>query len=255
MTIPDLSLQDKVALITGAKRGIGKSIALAFAEAGADVVICTRMPEGSKLEAVADDIRKLGRTALAVQADVRNKADVDRLVKEATGKFGRIDILVNNAGISQVIPLLEQSEEDWDKIIDTDLKGPFLCSQAAARVMIEHKGGNIINVTSIRGVRPRMHLGAYCIAKAAQLMLTKALALELAQYNIRVNSLAPSMIETAMTTPLLKRPGFMESFMHEVPLGRIAFESDMIGTALFLASDASQYITGESIFVDGGQLI
>lgn len=255
MGIPSFSLEGKVAIVTGSKTGIGKAIALGFAQAGADVVVCSRVVEGGALEAVAEEIRKLGRRSLAIQTDVRRKTDVDNLVQKTMDEFGIIDILVNNAGVMPIAPLLEYSEEDWDSVIDTDLKGYFLCSQAVGKRMVEQKKGNIINISSIRAVRPRANIGAYCVAKAGEVMLTKALALELASYNIRVNSLASSMVETKMTKPLLAIPGILERLIPQIPMGHIAEATDMVGTAIFLASDASSYITGQTIFVDGGQLI
>lgn len=255
MGIPELSLRGKVAIVTGAKRGIGRAIALGFAEAGADVVVCTREPEGDKLETVAKEIRKLGRRSLAIQADVSCKGDVDNLVQKTTDEFAVIDILVNNAGIIHRKSLLEHSEEDWDRVIGTDLKGSFLCAQAAGKIMIEQKRGNIINISSIRSVKVAPERGAYCIAKAGMAMLTKVLAVELAKYNIRVNSLAPGWVKTKQNEVIRRQPGGLNQILAEIPLGWMAEPSDMVGAALFLASDASRYITGQTIFVDGGQLL
>jgi NAD(P)-dependent dehydrogenase (short-subunit alcohol dehydrogenase family) len=255
MILDTFSLEGKVAIVTGSKRGIGKAIALALAEAGADVVVTTRNVEGDSLEAVSRDIRKKGRASIAIQADVSKKHDMERLMDTAMNEFGRIDILVNNAGVMQMVPLLEQSEEDWRRTIDTDLTGYFLCAQAAGKVMVAQKRGSIINITSIRALRPRKNIGAYCVAKAGQNMLAKALAFELAQYNIRVNCVAPSMVETEMTKEMLGAPGFMDNFLPQVPLARLGLGSDMAGATVFLASDAASYITGQIIYVDGGQLI
>ena len=255
MNVDSFSLEGKVAIVTGSKRGIGKAIAVALAETGANVVVTTRNVEGDKLEAVSRDIRKKGRASIAIQADVSQKQDVERLINRAMDEFGRIDIMVNNAGVMQMAPLLEQSEEDWRRILDTDLTGYFLCAQAAGKIMVEQKGGSIINITSIRAVRPRKNIGAYCVAKAGQNMLAKALAFELAQYNVRVNGVAPSMVETEMTREMLGAPGFMDSFIPQIPLARLGQGSDMAGAAVFLASDAASYITGQIIYVDGGQLI
>ena len=255
MSIPDFSLKGKVAIVTGAKRGIGKAIALGFAEAGADVVVCTCVVEGGELEAVADEIRRLGRRSLAIQADIRCKADVENLVQKAMGEFGVIDILVNNAGTIFRGSLLEHSEEDWDRVIDTDLKGYFFCAQAVGKRMIEQKRGNIINISSIRAVRAAPERGVYCIAKAGDVMLTKVLALELAKYNIRVNSLAPGWVKTKMTEVFQKDPEALKQVEAEILLGRMAEPGEMVGAALFLASDASSYVTGQTIFVDGGLLL
>lgn len=254
MKIPDFSLKGKVAIVTGAKRGIGKAIALGFAEVGADVVVCTRVVEGGELEAVADEIRRLGRHSLAIQTDIRYKADVENLVQKTMDEFGVIDILVNNAGTIFRGSLLEHSEEDWDRVIDTDLKGYFLCAQAVSKRMIEQKRGNIINISSIRAVRAAPERGAYCIAKAGDVMLTKVLALELAQYNIRVNSLAPGWVKTKMTEVFQRDPEALKQVEAEILLGRMAEPGEMVGTALFLASDASSYVTGQTLFVEGGLL-
>lgn len=253
--IHTLSLEGRVAIVTGAKRGIGKAIALGFAEAGADVVVCTRDTEGSKLNSVSEAIRSLGRRSLAVKADVSLKDDVENLVQKTVDEFGAIDILVNNAGIIHRKTLLEHSEEDWDRVIGTDLKGSFLCAQAAGRRMIEQQKGNIINISSIRSVKVAPERGAYCIAKAAVSMLTKVLAIELAKYNIRVNSLAPGWVKTRQNEAIRQQPEGLKQILSEIPLGWMAEPSDMVPAALFLASDASGYITGQTIFVEGGQLL
>ncbi|MBA7655931.1 3-oxoacyl-[acyl-carrier-protein] reductase FabG [subsurface metagenome] len=153
MSIPSFSLEGKVAIVTGGRRGIGKAIALAFAEAGADVAVCDLVVEDGELEAVAEEIRRLGRRSLAVQADITRKTDVDNLVKGVAEGLGAIDILVNNAAIISWVPLLETPEDDWDRIIDTDLKGYYLCSQAVGKGMVERKKGNIISIASVSGIR------------------------------------------------------------------------------------------------------
>jgi NAD(P)-dependent dehydrogenase (short-subunit alcohol dehydrogenase family) len=256
MYTPSFSLAGKTAIVTGGKGGIGKAIAMSFAEAGADVAVCGRTVEDGQLQAVAQEIHGLGRRSLAVQTDVSRKADVDNLVQRVTEEFGRIDILVNNAGKITRTSINDTPEEEWDEVIDINLKGCYLCSQAVGRVMMAQKGGNIINIASRLGVKPIKNRGAYCIAKAGVVMLTGVLALELAGYNIRVNAIAPGSTRTEMTRYLWSDPETLEQSKTVVPLGRrLAEPSEMVGAVLFLASDASNYITGDTILVDGGASI
>jgi gluconate 5-dehydrogenase len=253
MSIPSFSLEGKAAIITGGKQGIGRAIALAFAEAGADVAVCGRVIEDGKLQAVADEIQSLGRRSLAVQADISRKADVDNLVQRVMDEFGGIDILVNNAGKFILKPLLDTPEDEWDEIIDINLKGYYLCSQAAGRIMVERKSGTIINIGSRIGIRALKNRAAYSIAKAGVLMLTRVLALELGELNIRVNAIAPGVVKTEITRKLWSDPETLKKFESMIPLGgRWAEPDDIVGAALFLASDASSYITGDTVLVDGG---
>ena len=253
MGIPSFSLEGKVAIVTGGKRGIGKAIALAFAEAGADVAVCSRVIKDGELQAVANEIQGLGRRSLAVQADITRKTDVDNLVQRVVDEFTAIDILVNNAGIYFVDPpLLDVPEGDWDKIINVNLKGHYLCSQAVGKRMVDRKAGNIINIASELAIKPSSEAGVYCIAKAGVVMLTRVLAKELASYNIRVNAIAPGAARTKILEYLLSDPEALKQCEAQIPLGRIAEPGDIIGTALFLASEASSYITGHTILVDGG---
>ena len=247
MTLPDFSLTGRVALITGAKRGIGRTIALTFAEAGADVVVCGRtLPD---LEKVAEEIRALGRRSLAVKTNVSVKSEVDALVDSVVKEFGTIDILVNNAVVYARGPLVELAEEDWDTTVNIGVKGYFLCAQAAARVMIEKKKGSIINMVSTAGIRPTGRQGAYSIIKAADEMMVKLLAAELAEYNIRVNGLAPTVVKTELTNVEL-----FKGFMTQLPLGRLTEVEELAAAALFLASDAASYISGHTLVVDGGRI-
>jgi NAD(P)-dependent dehydrogenase (short-subunit alcohol dehydrogenase family) len=247
MTIPDFSLDGKVALVTGGKRGIGKAIALTFAEAGADVVVCGRtLPD---LEIVAEKIKGLGRRSLAVKTDVSSKSDVESLVDLVIKEFGTIDVLVNNAVVYAGGTLVDLPEEDWDNTLDIGLKGYYLCSQAVARVMMQKKKGSIINMASTAGIRPTGRQGAYSVIKAAGIMLTKLLAAELAEYDIRVNALAPTVVKTELTnTDLLK------GFMAQLPLGRLTEVEELAAAALFLASDAASYVSGHTLIVDGGRI-
>jgi dehydrogenase/reductase SDR family protein 4 len=206
MALPDFSLDGKVALVTGAKRGIGKAIALTFAEAGANVVVCGRtLPD---LESVAEEIRALGRNSLAVRTDVTVKSEVQSLIDRIVKEFGTIDILVNNAVVYAAGPLVELSEEDWDNTVGIGLKGYYLCSQAVAGLMMEKRQGSIINMSSTAGIRPTGRQGAYSVIKAGGIMLTKLLAAELAEYSIRVNALAPTVVKTERTNEELLK-GFM----------------------------------------------
>jgi NAD(P)-dependent dehydrogenase (short-subunit alcohol dehydrogenase family) len=247
MTIPDFSLDGKIALITGGKRGIGKAISLTFAEAGADVVVCGRtLPD---LEIVAEEIKGLGRRSLAVKTDVSSKSDVESLIDRVIKEFGTIDVLVNNAVVYAGGTLVDLPEEDWDNTLDIGLKGYYLCSQAVARVMMEKKKGSIINMASTAGIRPTGRQGAYSVIKAAGIMLTKLLAAELAEYDIRVNALAPTVVKTELTNPDL-----LKGFMTQLPLGRLTEVEELTAAALFLASDAASYVSGHTLIVDGGRI-
>ena len=245
-------LQGKVAIVTGGRRGIGEAIALALAEAGADIAICDRVVDDGELEAVAEEVQRLGRRSLAVRADITQKADVDSMVQRVMDEFGVIDILVNSAAMNIRALLLELGEDGWDRVINTDLKGYYLCSQAVGKRMVEQKRGSIINIASTAAIKAAAEMGAYCIAKAGVVMLTRVLALELAQYNIRVNAIAPYMVKTKFSQPLWGDPETLKQLESEIPLGRLAEPGDIVGSALFLASDASSYITGHTIIVDGG---
>ena len=252
MGVPFFPLTGKVAIVTGGKRGIGKAVALALAEAGADIVICGRVIEDGELKTVAGEVKRLGRRSLAVQADITSQADVDSLVQRVMDEFGVIDILVNNAATNIRAPLLELGEDGWDRVIDTDLKGYYLCSQAVGKQMVSQKRGNIINIASTAAIKAAPEMGAYCIAKAGVVMLTKVLAVELAQYNIRVNAIAPYIVKTEFSQPLWSEPEALKQIESEIPLGRLAETGDITGSVLFLASDTSSYITGHTIIVDGG---
>jgi NAD(P)-dependent dehydrogenase (short-subunit alcohol dehydrogenase family) len=249
------SLEGKVALVTGGKRGLGKAMALGFADAGADVAICSRVLADGELEAAANEIRQLGRRSIAIQADVTRKADVERMVEQVETELGAVDILVNNAGQYIEIPTLELSEEDWDAVQATHLKGSFLCSQAAGKVMVKQKRGNIINIASVIGIRPIPCPGGYDAAKAGLMMFTASLAVELAPYNIRVNAIAPGFTKTKMNDRITKNPEILKKFQQAIALGRIGEVEEIATTAIFLASAASGYITGTTILADGGFLL
>ncbi len=252
MSLPDLSLKGKVALVTGGSRGIGKGIALIFAEAGADVAICSRHID--ELEATAAEIRKqTGRRALPVKADVTLKADVDNLVEKTVSEYGGIDILVNNAGTVVVRPFPEYTEADWDKVMDINLKSYYMCSHAVCRKMIERKkGGNIISIASTRGIEAAKGRVGYSVSKSAVFMLTRVMALELVDYGIRVNSIAPGFVKTRLTEFIWKDPKRAADAVALVPMKRWGTVPDIANAALYLASDASGYVTGQAIVVDGG---
>ena len=248
-------LAGKVALVTGGSRGIGRAITLGLAEAGADIVLASRkLPD---LEAVAQEITALGRKALPVAANVKNQPEIESLVKQAADEFGKIDILVNNAGTSPAMtPIIDADERLWDSIIDLNLKGLLFLSQAVARVMREHGGGSIINITSMDGFKPEMDIGIYAISKAGVIMATKVMAVEWARYNIRVNAIAPGNVHTRLgDSRFAAVPGYEEEMLKKTPLGRIASPEEIRGAALFLASDASSYVTGDTLIADGGLLL
>ena len=252
--VSPFSLADKTAIVTGGRRGIGRAIALALAGAGADVALCDRVVDDGELEEAAAGIKKLGRRSIAVQTDITQKAEVDSLVQRTLAELGAIDILVNNAAMNIRAPLLELEEKGWDRVINTDLKGYYLCSQAAGKVMVKQKRGNIINIASTAAMDTAPEMGAYCIAKAGVVMLTRMLAIELADYNIRVNAVAPSIVKTRFSQPLWDDPKILKKIESEIPLGRLAEPEDITGAVLFLASESSAYVTGHTIVVDGGSI-
>ncbi len=246
-----LALTGKVALVTGGSRGIGRAIALTFADAGADVVISSR--KQPDLDKVAEEIRARGRQAWAIAAHNREPDDLRKLVAAVKEQAGRVDILVNNAATNPVMaPIVDIEERTYDTIINTNLKGYFLLSQMVARMMIEQGGGNIINISSVGGLSPDKGLAVYCISKAGINMLTKALALELGEHNIRVNAIAPGVVKTYMSKALWSNESLMQSESEHTPLKRIAEPEEVARLALHLVSDASCYITGQIIVMDGG---
>lgn len=245
-------LDGKVALITGGSRGIGRATALGFAEAGANVVVASR--KLADLENVAEEIRKSGRKSLPVAAHVGRMEEVNNLVARAIDEFGKIDILVNNAGTSPAMGFaLDLEERLWDSIMNLNLKGLFFLSQAVARAMKDHGGGKIINVASMDGFKPEPGIGTYAISKAGVIMATKVMALEWAQYNIRVNTLAPGNVHTRLgDSRFLAMPEYKGEMIRRTPLGRIADPDEMVGAMIYMASDASSFMAGECLSVDGG---
>lgn len=250
------NLTGKVALITGARRGIGKGIAQALAEAGADVVISDIDLEESQKTA-REISQATGRKTLAIKCDVTKKDEVENLARQTVEKFGRLDILVNNAGIYQPKPFLELSEEEWDRTLDINLKGEFLCAQAAAREMVKNKWGRIINIASIAsgqtgvGVQLATH---YCASKGGITAMTEALALELGPLGIRVNAVGPGLVETAMTEGWDQDEAVKQGVLARIPVGRPGQPKDIAAVVVFLSSDEADYVNGATIFVDGGWL-
>jgi len=251
------SLQGKVALITGGSRGIGQAIAMTFAEAGADLVVSSRNKRPPELEETAERVRAMGRKALAVPSHVGKKRDVANLVQKALEAFGRIDILVNNAGGNPVLSTMVELDEDaFEKVMEVNLKGAFLVSKAAAAVMIKQGGGRIINVSSVSGLRARNdRTGAYCISKAALNMMTQVMARELAPHNILVNAIAPGSIRTEFSRVNWADPERYARRVRDIELKRFGEPAEVAGIALFLASRAGSFVTGEIIRVDGGEMI
>jgi NAD(P)-dependent dehydrogenase (short-subunit alcohol dehydrogenase family) len=250
VSIDRFALTGKIALVTGASRGIGKAVALGFANAGADVAICSRKLEN--VEPVAGEIEKLGRRVFASAADVSNREDIERFVSETLTKFGQIDILVNNVARSIMSPIMNLREDGWDKIMNTNLKSYFLFSQAVGQIMMGQGSGVIINVSSVAGQKAAPLLGAYSVSKAGVDMLTKVLAKELAGVGVRVNAISPGMVETKFSEAIWSSPEMHAEVVRDIPLGRLATTDEIVGLAIFLASDAASYVTGAIVNIDGG---
>ncbi len=246
-----LSLAGKVAVVTGGSRGIGKAIALTLADAGADVVVCSRKLED--LEKVATEIKAMGRKSLAVAMHNREVESIKNAVDAIMKEFGRIDILVNNAATNPGMGyLVDMDEKMYDQIMVTNLKGYTIMSQLVGKIMREQKSGNIINISSVGGVTPDNGLGLYCISKAGIGMLTRALAKEMGQFGIRVNCIAPGVVRTKFSKALWSNEPLLKQELTHTPIQRIAEPEEMGRIALFLASDASAYMTGQILVVDGG---
>lgn len=247
-----MKLEGKVALVTGSSLGIGRAIAVRFAREGADVVInYNRSPDGAR-EAL-QEVEKAGRRGLIVQADLGSTADIRRLVSSGIEHFGRLDVLVNNAGIEKQAPFWEVKEEDYDKVLDVNLKGVFFTTQAMVQhLMAAKRPGKIINISSVHEELPFPNFTAYCASKGGIRMMTRNLAVELGPLGITINSIAPGAIETPMNTKLLNDPVKLNSLLGQIPLGRLGQPQDVAGLAVFLASSEADYVTGSTYFIDGG---
>lgn len=251
-TLDKFKLTNRVAIVTGGGQGIGKEIAAAFTEAGARVLVSDIIEK--TIQTTEQELRARGREVLATVTDVRNSGQVTEMFQTAMDHFGRVDVLVNNAAGNFKTPFLELSENGWDAVVRATLKSVFLCSNAAAKIMVEQKSGNIINISSMDAYRSSISAVPYGASKAAVISLTRTLALELSPHNIRVNSIAPGYIDTPGTAQW-RTSEIEEQRKKTIPLGRMGQPEEMATIALFLASDASSYITGETILADGGVLL
>jgi len=251
-SISTKKLDGKVALITGASRGIGKEVALLFAKEGAKLVLTAR--DQMLLEAVAVEIRNLGgREPLCLAVDVKDAAKVDELVDKTLDKYERVDILVNNAGVTRDGLFVRMSEADWDEVVNTNLKGTFLCMRAVSKVMMKQRSGRIINMASVIGLTGNAGQANYAASKAGVIALTKSVAKELGSRNVLVNAIAPGFIDTEMTQNL--SDDVKKNILKSIPVGFFGQPIDVAKTALYLASDESNFITGQVITVDGGMVM
>ena len=248
-----MRLEDRVAIVTGAGAGNGRGIALRFAEEGARVVAADL--DLAAARSTAERVAERGGDAIAVHADVSRHAHVESMVDAARERYGGVDILVNNAGVETLVPLLDLEEQEWDRVVDTNLKGAFLCARIAARAMVDAgRPGAIVNIASINAKIALAGQAHYTSSKGGLVMLTKSMALDLAPHGIRVNAVGPGVIETRMTERSLADPERRAMLLSRVPLGRVGQPRDVANATLFLASDEASYITGTTLYVDGGWL-
>jgi gluconate 5-dehydrogenase len=251
MKMQDLfNLSGKVAIVTGTSRGLGQYFARALAKAGADLVITSR--ELSRLTEFKQEIESLGRKALAVQLDVLSQSDIEDMVQAAIKEYGKIDILVNNAGLNIRNPSVKFSSQDWDTVLDTNLKGSFFCAQAVAKEMIKQNYGRIINIGSCTCVFGMEGIAPYTASRGGILSMTRSLAVEWGRFGITVNVLAPGWFKTAQNAVLYENKDWVNYITERIPINRPGQPNDLDGTVVFLASEASAYITGQIILVDGG---
>jgi len=245
-------LSGKVAIVTGGGRGIGRAISLGLADCGAKLVLASRTIED--LEKVVSEIKGNGGEATPVVTDLMVSEQINALVEATMKTYGRVDILVNNAARSFLRPLMDLREDGWDKIFDVNCKAAFLLSRAVAKIMGEQGGGRIINITTVGAVRGGAGMGVYHASKAALSMLTKCMAVEWAPLNVNVNAVGPGLTKTAFSQPIWSNPSLEQMITTRVPKGRLAEPEEIVGAVLFLCSEDSSFITGESIYVDGGTL-
>jgi len=245
-------LTGKIAIVTGGGSGLGHDISLTLASAGATVVVADINPDSG--QKTVDEIKQSNRDAAFCELDVANSQSVKAMARSVVERFGAINILVNSAGITKRVPPLDFTEEDFDRIIAVNLKGTFLCCQAAARQMVQQGGGKIVNLTSIGGMVGLPNTVAYCASKGGVVQMTRALAIDLAPSKINVNAIAPSLANTPIATSVFQNPKTLEWFLSKVPLGRLCEPRDVSEAVLFLASSASDFITGHVLAVDGGYL-
>ncbi len=247
-----MRLENRIAIVTGAASGIGKGIALGFAREGADVVMADIDLDAAA--ATAEEMGAFGRRVIAVRTDVSDEASADKLVDTVLGTFGRIDILVNNAAVTSFYPFLELPVAEWDRIMNVNLRGAFLCSRRVAKHMAERRRGNILNITSFEQDIPRGGLAHYAASKGGLRSLTKAMAMGLAAYNIRVNAIVPGTTDTEVAKKLHLRdsPEKVAAYLDRIPLNRIGRPEDFAGAAIYLVSDESSFVTGAVLAVDGG---
>ena len=246
------SLEGKVALVTGASRGIGRSIAIGFAEAGADVAVAARTE--SDLETLAKEIDTIGRKAIVVPTDVRDRASIQSMIDRTVEELGRLDILVNNAGGSNFMaPVVTLRPEGWDKLRTLNLDSVFHATQIGAQAMLASGGGSIIQISSVAGIQGAQGLSPYSAAKAGVIMFSQAIAKELAGSNVRVNSIAPGWIDTPLNEWMTSDEGTLREAEKMIPMGRLGTAEEIVGAAIYLASDAASFVTGTTLVIDGGQ--
>ena len=250
MKFPDFSLTDKIAIVTGASKGLGRGTALALANAGAHVVVTSRSLE--RAVPVAAEIRGMSREALPLELEVRSLESIEAMVEAAMAGFGRIDILVNNAGINIPEPALEVTEEHWDRLMDINLKGLFFCAQKVGQVMVSQRQGKIINIGSQMGFVGGKLRVAYCSSKGGVVQLTKVLAIEWAKHGLNVNGVAPTFLKTPFTAAMFEDRDFYQEVVGNILFGRLGEVEDVLGAIVFLSSSAADLITGHTILVDGG---
>lgn len=246
-----MRLQDKVALVTGSSRGIGRAVALGFAKEGAKVVVNYSSSENAAQE-VVKEVRAMGSEAIAVKADVARKNEVEAMFAAASDTFGRLDILVNNAGFTRPAMMVKMTEEQWDQVLDIHLKGAFLCSQAAALIMKQQNSGKIINVTSVAGIHGTVGQVNYSAAKGGIISLTKSIARETARYGVCANVISIGILALGMSEKITSDEKFKEIYMNRILLKRFGSAEDVVPSFVFLACDESNYITGQLLCVDGG---